>query len=141
MNEDRRQILEMLANGQISTDEAERLLAALGQATASGHGTDESKSASDPDFFRVVIDAEDEKEGPVKVNVRIPIKLIRAGVRLTSVIPQSARGHLDAAMDEHGVDFDLSKINPENVDEIIQQLREFTVDVDSNNAKVRVYCE
>jgi len=36
MNENRRQILEMLAAGKITADEAERLLAALDPAGSSG---------------------------------------------------------------------------------------------------------
>jgi hypothetical protein len=142
MNEERRQILNMLAAGQISAEDAERLLDAVGSASDS----DAPLSAGNGNggglrYFRVVIDAEDEKEGPVKVNVRVPIKLIRAGVQLSSLIPQQARGHIDAAMEEKGVDFDLSQITPENLDDIVAQLRDLTVDVDSQSAKVRVYCE
>jgi hypothetical protein len=44
-------------------------------------------------------------------------------------------------MEEKGVDFDLSQITPENLDDIVAQLRDLTVDVDSQSAKVRVYCE
>lgn len=142
MSEDRRQILSMLADGQITTDEAESLLSAMtGSAGNRAEDSSAGSSNSDPDYFRVVIDAEDEKEGPVKVNVRIPIKLIRAGVRLSSVIPQQARDHMETAMKEEGVDLDLSQVTADNVDDIILQLRDLTVDVDSNSAKVRVYCE
>jgi hypothetical protein len=137
MSEDRRQILDMLAEGKITADEADRLLAAM----AADAGSDTGGGGNGLNYFRVVIDAEDEKEGPVKVNVRIPIKLIRAGVRLSSLIPQQARGHVDAAMHEHGVDFDLSQITPENLDDLVEQLRDLTVDVDSNSARVRVFCE
>jgi len=138
MSEDRRQILDMLAEGKITTDEADRLLAAMAADAGSDTGAGGGNGLN---YFRVVIDAEDEKEGPVKVNVRIPIKLIRAGVRLSSLIPQQARGHVDAAMHEHGVDFDLSQITPENLDDLVEQLRDLTVDVDSNSARVRVFCE
>lgn len=141
MSEDRRQILSMLADGQITTEEAERLLSAMSDTNERAGDSSANGSNTDPNYFRVVIDAEDEKEGPVKVNVRIPIKLIRAGVRLSSVIPQKARDHMEAAMEEEGVDIDLSQVTADNVDDIIVQLRDLTVDVDSNSAKVRVYCE
>lgn len=142
MSEERRQILSMLAEGQITTDEAESLLSAMTDGASDRAGNLATGGANSvPDYFRVVIDAEDEKEGPVKVNVRIPIKLIRAGVRLSSLIPQQARDHLETAMKEEGVDLDLSGVTADNVDDIIAQLRDLTVDVDSSSAKVRVYCE
>jgi hypothetical protein len=142
MNEDRRRILNMLAEGTVTADEADRLLAAMAAGSGgSSAGDNGGSSGNGPSYFRVVIDAEDDKDGPVKVNVRIPIKLIRAGVRLSSLIPQPARGHVDAAMHEHGVDVDLSQITPENLDEIVEQLSELTVDVDSASARVRVFCE
>ena len=141
MTENTRQILDMLAEGKITADEADRLLAAIASPSGAGAGTDAGGGTDAPSYFRVVVDAEDEKDGPVKVNVRVPIKLIRAGVRLSSLIPQQARGHMDAAMHEHGIDLDLSQITPENLDEIVEQLRDLTVDVDSASARVRVFCE
>lgn len=141
MSEDRRQILDMLAEGKITSAEADRLLAAISPSGADPGGGEAGVHGNGPSFLRVVIDAEDDKEGPVKVNVRIPIKLIRAGVRLSSLIPQQARGHVETAMREQGVDFDLSQITPENLDDLVEQISELTVDVDSNSAKVRVFCE
>jgi hypothetical protein len=141
MSEDRRQILDLLAEGKITAEEADRLLNAMTSGSGPAAGTSDNGDGGAPGYFRVVIDAEDDKDGPVKVNVRIPIKLIRAGVRLSSLIPQQARAHLDAAMHEQGVDFDLSRITPENLDEIVDQLRDLTVDVDSASARVRVFCE
>jgi hypothetical protein len=142
MSEDRKQILEMLAGGRITAEEAERLLAALESDTSH----DASSAAADggnagPRYLRVVVDGHDEKEGPVKVNVRVPIKLIRAGVKLSSLIPTTAREQMNEAMHEKGVDFDLNQVTPENLDEIVQQLSELTVDVDSQDTKVRVFCE
>lgn len=141
MNEDRRQILDMLAEGKITSEDADRLLTAIAPPGADPGSAQTGGMGNGPSFLRVVIDAEDEKEDPVKVNVRIPIKLIRAGVRLSSLIPQQARGHVEAAMREQGVDFDLSQITPENLDELVEQIRELTVDVDSSSARVRVFCE
>jgi hypothetical protein len=47
MNENRRQILEMLAAGKITADEAERLLAALDPGPTAMAG-DEAQETSDP---------------------------------------------------------------------------------------------
>lgn len=142
MSEERKRILEMLAEGQVTADEAERLLSAIetgSGATLSGGAAGGADTG--PKYLRVLVDANDDKEGPVKVNVRVPIKLIRAGVKLSSLIPTTARDRMNEALHEQGVDFDLNQVTAENLDEMVAQLGELTVDVDSQDAKVRVFCE
>jgi hypothetical protein len=39
------------------------------------------------------------------------------------------------------VPFDLGQIKPENLEEVIDQLDDLTVDVDDKDVKVRVFCE
>lgn len=144
MNENRRSILEMLAAGKITADEAERLLAAI-ERSASGSGADSSESRvkPKPKYLRVVVQAADvyHGEGPTKVNVRVPMQLLRAGVKLTSLIPAQARDQVNQAMRQHGVNFDLGQLKPENLEELIDQLNDLTVDVDNKDAQVRVFCE
>ena len=72
-----------------------------------------------------------------------PIQLLRAGVKLTGLIPAVAREHMNEAMREQGVNFDVNQIRPENLDELIDQLNDLSVDVDQaqTNTKVRVFCE
>src|ERR1700722_15565251 len=141
MNEDRKRILGMLAEGKITADEAERLLDAMGerQAPALG-GSSAVKSNGAPKYFRVEVNANDP-DGPTKVNVRIPMQLLRAGVRLSALIPPRARDEVNAAMAREGIPFDINQLKPENLDDLIEHLGDFNVDVDSGDAKVRVYCE
>jgi hypothetical protein len=145
MSENRRQILQMLANGQISTDEAERLIAATDKASfASAAVADEPvRRNARPKYMRVVVDTDEGQTGdkPTKVNIRVPMQLLRAGVRLSSLIPEQARDKVNAAMREQGVAFDLNQLKPENLEEVIEQLSDLTVDVDSDNTKVRIFCE
>ncbi len=42
-------------------------------------------------------------KGPTTVNVRVPMQLLRAGVRLASLIPVQAQEQLDEALSRHGV--------------------------------------
>ncbi|HEV2363678.1 MAG TPA: hypothetical protein VGS12_05705 [Caulobacteraceae bacterium] len=139
MNEDRRRVLAMLAEGKITTDEAERLLAALERPP--GPGTASAGSNGAPRYMRITVDADDRKEGPTKVNIRVPMQLLRHGVRLSSLIPLAARDKINAAMREKGVNFDIDQLRPENLNELLDQLSELTVDVDDDHAKVRVFCE
>ena len=141
MSLERRQVLEMLAAGQITADEAERLLAALdGRAAASGASQTETPRRR-PKYLRVCVDTDDSHGGPTKVNVRVPLQLLRAGVRLSSVIPPHAREKVNRAMAEHGVDFDINQLKPENLEDLIEQLNELTVDVDQERTKVRIFAE
>lgn len=155
MNENRRQILEMLAAGKITADEAERLLAALDPDTATSGGAGSpangaAKSAASkgrPKYLRVLVEADESMtgmKGMTTVNVRVPMQLLRAGVRLAALIPQQAHNQLDQALSSHGVPLTLSQIKPENLEELIDHLEDLTVDVDAkdgNATKVRVFCE
>ncbi len=158
MNENRRQILEMLAAGKITTEEAERLLSALdpetaaspggtSQSAASGNGTRSAAPKGHPKYLRVLVEADESmtgNKGLTTVNVRVPMQLLRAGVRLAALIPQQAHNQLDQALSSHGVPLTLSQIKPENLEELIDHLEDLTVDVngkDGNNTKVKVFCE
>jgi hypothetical protein len=155
MNESRRQILEMLAAGKITADEAEGLLAALepgngvtaGEFRGSTGGATATAVKTRAKYLRVLVEAGQDMtglKGPTTVNVRVPMQLLRAGVRLASLIPVQAHEHLDEALNRHGVPLTLSQIKPENLEELIDHLEDLTVDVDGkagNTTKVRVFCE
>ena len=72
------------------------------------------------------------------------MQLLRAGVRLASLIPVQAHQHFDEAMSRSGVPLTLSQIKPENLEELIDHLDDLTIDVASNErggVKVRVFSE
>ena len=142
MSEDRRRILDMLATGRITAEEAERLLDAVGAPAPRP-----SAALAGPGPKYLVIQMEkDRGDGrhPKHANVRVPLQLLRAGVRLASLIPAQAHDQLDEALSKHGVPITLSQIKPENLEELIDHLEDLTVDVngtDGNMTKVRVFCE
>ena len=141
MNEHRRRILDMLAEGKITADEAERLIAALEKASESAS----LPPAASPKYLRVVVDAEEGTGGdmPKKVNIRVPLQLLRAGVRLSGMIPEQARERVNQRLRERGIAFDIAQLKPENIEELIAQLNELSVDVDAYNGhrRVKVFCE
>src|SRR5580693_6289664 len=119
----------MLASRQITTDEADRLLGALKdvpRATASADNS-QSHEKTTPKYLRVMIDSNEAGEGPVKINVRVPLMLLREGVRLASLIPPQAQERVNLALRERGLTFDLSQIKPENINELIDQLSDLSV--------------
>jgi len=144
MSQERRDILEMLAAGKITAEEAERLIAAVERTPvdASTSVGVESSNRPKPKYLRVVVTDVRGKEGsPVNVNVRVPMQLLRAGVRLAGLIPQPAMEKANLAMGHRGVHIDLGNIKPENLDELVDQLNDLTVEMDEGKGKVRVFCE
>jgi SHOCT-like domain len=140
MNE-RRQILEMLAEGKINSEEAERLIAALERTP------DDSDTASDeprrprPRFLRVVVADNGHGDGSTRVNVRIPLQLLRAGVKLASLVPPQALSHANEELRRSGVPIDLTQLKPEHIEELIEHLADLTVDVEESDSKVQVFAE
>src|SRR6516164_3013939 len=121
MSANRRQILDMLAAGRLTADEAERLLAALEREPAAAlAGPVAAQRAERLKYLRVVVDAPDP-DGAAKVNVRVPLQLLRAGVKLTAIIPPRAREQVNAALRKEGIDVDIAKLSPGDLEEIIEQ--------------------
>jgi hypothetical protein len=149
MNEHRRQILQMLAEGKVSAEEAERLISAVEEPSATKSPDVGARFAGKdrPKYLRVQVDSQEDggHEGPTKVNVRVPMQLLRAGVKLAYLIPTAALQKANLAMHEQGIPVDLTQIKPENLEELVEQLSDLTVDVDQKDAntkvKVRVFCE
>jgi len=149
MNEHRLKILQMLAEGKISAEEAERLISAAEEPFTTKFSQQDSGSGTKarPKYLRVQVDSEDDggREGPTKVNVRVPMQLLRAGVKLAGLIPAQALHSANNAMHEKGIPFDLTQIKPENLEELVEQLSDLSVDVDQKDeetkVKVRVFCE
>lgn len=139
MSEDRARILEMLKQGKITVQEAEQLLDAV-KAPAESTSVLEKTTAGRPRYLRVLI-----KDGSqnATVNVRVPLSLLRAGIKLTSLIPKEAQEKVQKSLNDKGMSFDLSSIKPENLEELIDGLSEMKVEIDDKNedATVRVFCE
>ena len=143
MTDNQRKILEMLADKKISVDEASRLLA-LVQPETGGGARETKQSKGLPKYLRVVVksqavDGKDDEHG--QVNVRVPMALIRAGVKFTSLIPPSAYNKVDAALKEKGIEFDLRNMKPDDIEELVSALSELEVDIRDGKEYVRVFVE
>lgn len=142
MTENRRQVLDMLAQGKITVDEAERLLSLVDQpagAEAGGPETGEVRKPA-PKYLRVVIEDGDGPESE-HVNIRVPMGLIRAGVRLASLLPSNATSKINEKLKEKGIPIDLGKIKGGDLDDLVDSLSDLRVDVQDGKEKVRIYVE
>lgn len=140
MSESQKKILEMLANNKISVDEAYRLLSALEPGTSAPEGAPKTGTAAKtkPKCLRCSVTSGPEQEqGRMgeRINVRVPIALIRSGVKLTSLLPREARDKVTSALQEKGIDFDMRNVKPEDLDELVEALSELEVDIVSSDGE------
>lgn len=133
MSEETRKVLEMLSNGKVSVQEAEQLLKAI-----STPGT-ENERKTEPRYFRVLINkpAREGKKAEA-VNIRVPITVVRGGLRLGALFP-GMLGNKKIQLG-NGNELDLSKVTYTDLEAMIKDIGELTVDVDGD-AQVRIRCE
>lgn len=174
MSEETRRVLDLLAQGKITADEADRLLAAMGPGSTGPAATaprsagkttaiGEAPSAPSPKYLRITITKTrswpgDEQEPARRarmwpgytggrnreVTIRVPVALVRNGMRIGAMIPGLAGAGLQARLRERGVDVDLSKIDAETIDQLVGQFGEMNIDVVSERgakAQIRITCE
>ena len=141
MNENRRKILEMLSMGRISADEADRLLELTDQPEAAGSVEEAPAVKKNPKYLRVVIRPEEGSSNVDKVNVRVPVSLIRAGVKLTSLMPRDAADQVDSALKDKGVKFNVKDFTDEDIDQLVAALSDLEVDIEDGKSKVKVFTE
>jgi hypothetical protein len=136
VSEERKKILEMLQQGKITVDEAERLLAAL----TTPEETESSAGKPGCKYLRVQVEPGPDSKEQDRVNIRVPMKLIRAGLKWAAFIPKHAQSSINQALHEKGIEMDFSSITPQDIEELVTQLNDLTVEVEGKE-KVRVYCE
>jgi hypothetical protein len=141
MNEQRKDILDMLAEGKVTAAEAEQLIAALERdQPPEASSLDVARPKGKAKYLRVVVDTLEDSE-PGRINIRVPLQLLRAGVRLAALIPPQALDRANTELNKAGVPFDLTQLKPEQLEELVDQLDEVTVEVDQPDAKVHIFCE
>jgi hypothetical protein len=94
-------------------------------------------------YLRVLIDSPHGHHGdkPEKVNVRVPVSLIRAGMKFTSLIPREAGDKVEEELRCRGINLNIKNIKDEDIDDLIEALSELEVDIDGGDGKVRVFAE
>jgi hypothetical protein len=151
MSENQKRILQMLAEGKISVDEASRLLSLVRDGQETTQTSD--RRSNNPKYLYVKVEPKEgyvpraDKWGnahhdPGKVNVRIPVSLVRAGMKFTSLIPPQAADDVNRALKEKGIAFDVRNLKGDDmIEELIAALSDTEIDVDSEEATVRIHAE
>ena len=78
--------------------------------------------------------------GERQVAIKVPLAMVRAGIRLGAIIPGTG-DRIQQAMREHGIDFDVKKLDSGDLESMLRDMGELNIDVDNGRAQVRVTCE
>jgi hypothetical protein len=131
MSEERKKILDMVAQGKLTPEEADRLLGAI------------KESQERARFFRVRVF--DKAKNKQKVRVDIPISVLKLaskiGTAFKGFIPEGHKVNI------HGKEISLDEFTPEIIDKIIDEITEggcyklVEVTDDEKDEFVEVYIE
>ncbi len=107
MSEEKKKILNMVAEGKLTPEEADRLLDALRDARGKKR------------FFKVMVYDKDSREKP-RVKVNIPVAVLKMaskiGAAFQGVMPEGMK------MNVHGKEIKLDELTPEMIDRILDSL-------------------
>ena len=148
--DDTRRILDLLAQGKITVDDADRLIKALGDAQAQADDAmPEGSERPKPSWFRINIHKPANEHRQAKdMTIRVPVSVMRGGMRLGAIIGSFAGEKAARRMRERGIDLDLSKINGDlsnlngpEFDQFLKSLDDVNIEIDDGKSQVRITCE
>jgi hypothetical protein len=151
MSDETRRVLDLLAQGKVTVDEADQLLRAMASpdAAAQTEGQARPAAASGADsgrpnarWVRIAVHKEGAEGHKHKdVNIRVPIAIVKSGMRLGALIPGLAGEQVAAKMRERGVDVDWSKLDAAAIESILKGLDDTNIEIESGRAQVRISLE
>jgi len=144
MSDEVERIVDMLEQGKISAGDAKKLIMAIKGIhdgplpplppippapyfRAGGPGRAK--------FLKVEV-----RNGDDSVDVRIPLDLIRAGMKLKSLVPSQVMENVTSQLKDKGINVDLDGLKKEDMDSVIDALSDLKVDItDGSKGTVRVF--
>ncbi len=95
-----------------------------------------------PRYLRIQVDPKGSgSSAKDRVNMRIPLKLLRAGVKISSALPEHEKDKINDALKEKGLDFDISSLAGEKLEEVLDSLADSSIDVQREGKAIHIYCE
>ncbi len=142
---DTRRILDLLAQGKITVEEADQLLGAVGareDAPAGGAAPPDGGVIHDKPaakWLRMTVDKAASDGRPRRqVNIRVPMSLLRGGMKLGAVVPRMAPDIVKQRLREKGIDIsELSSLDFSQIESVLGDLGDTTIDIDDGRAQVR----
>jgi len=130
----------MLAEGKLTPDDAEKLLQALEVKPRESEVVNQNRSMDvKGKYLFVQVDPKEGKSSE-RVSVKVPLALVKAGLNITKLIPAEAQDKIQSSMQDSGIPFNLGDIDPQNYEEIMEALEQMSIDVDTDESTVKVFC-
>jgi len=147
MSAETRKVLEMLAQGKITAEDAERLLDKLAAgperlgappAAQALEGGEPAATTSAATLHKKFLRLQIERPGGNDVNMRVPLNFLRSGVKLASVMPPKVLEKLQ----QEGIDPKIVTEFAEQARESVDALDDLHVDMETRSGKrIRVFAE
>ncbi len=152
MGDETRRVLDLVAQGKITVDEAQQLLAAMGAAAPAAEAAAVPPLDGDrppPRWVRINVHKPANDHPQAKdVNIRVPVSVMKGGMRLGAIIATFAGEKAARRMRERGIDLDLSKINGDlsklngpEFEQFLKSLDDVNIEIDDGQAQVRITTE
>ncbi len=139
-----RRVLQLLAQGKITVDDADALLRALQRDDAApaddAAGPGASGDAS-PKWIRFTIEKQRDGQPPKTFTIRTPIAAARSGLKLGAMFKRFASQPFAERLRQEGIDVDFSKLDVSQLDTLFAEMNEMEMDVDGGRTKIRLRCE
>jgi hypothetical protein len=130
----------MLAEGKLTPDDAEKLLQALEVKPRESEVVNQNRTMDvKGKYLFVQVDPKEGKSSE-RVSVKVPLALVKAGLNITKLIPAEAQDKIQSSMHDSGIPFNLGDIDPQNYEEIMEALEQMSIDVDTDESTVKVFC-
>lgn len=137
MSAERMKVLEMLAQGKITAEDADKLLEklaaqAVDSSPSAGKSRENTAPQPKPRYLRIQV----EKPGQEHVNLRMPLAFLGKGKRLLAVLPTRVSERLS----EQGLD--VAAFSALDDGALAEAIENTNIEIDKGDGKkVRIFCE
>jgi hypothetical protein len=139
MSDETKRVLEMVAAGKITVDEGERLLGALGAGSSAPLPPEADRPV--PRFLKMEAGGTDKDGNDEGFRMRVPLELIRAGIKMRALIPKTKRDKINEKLREKGIEGDVFEMSSDQIDTLIRSLGELELAAGDSDGSFRLYLE
>jgi polyhydroxyalkanoate synthesis regulator phasin len=139
MSEETKRVLEMVAAGKITVEEGERLIGVLGAGQSAPPPVEGERPA--PRFLKMEAGATGKDGKEEGFRMRVPLDLLRAGIKMRALIPETKRDRINEKLREKGIEGDVFEMSEDEIDALIRSLGELEIEGGDGDGGFRLYLE
>ena len=140
MSDETKRVLEMVVARKITVDEGERLLGALGVGQSASPPQTEAERLA-PRFLKIEGNSTDEDGKDESFRMRVPLDLIRAGIKMAALIPATKRDKINEKLRKKGIEGDVFEMSDDQIETLIRTLGELEIEGVDGDDGFRLYLE